>query len=49
MGHEQAHNFTMRSLVGVLVGVPLIFAAAIFLSVVAFFVFLFIYGWPAGV
>ena len=35
--------------VTVLVGVPLIFAAAIFLSVVAFFVFLFIYGWPAGI
>jgi hypothetical protein len=35
--------------VAVLVGVPLIFAAAIFLPVVAFFVFLFIYGWPAGI
>lgn len=35
--------------VGVLIGLPLIFAAVIFLSVVAFFVFLLIYGWPAGI
>ncbi len=35
--------------VTVLIGVPLIFAATIFLSVVAFFVFLFIYGFPAGI
>jgi hypothetical protein len=35
--------------VGVLIGQPLIFAAAIFLSVMALFLFLFIYGGPGGV
>ena len=34
--------------VGILIGVPLLFAAAIFLSVIAFFVFSFIYGAPTG-
>ena len=34
--------------VTILIGVPLLFAAAIFLSVIAFFVFSFIYGAPTG-
>lgn len=33
--------------VGILIGVPLVFAAAIFLSVLALFFFLIVYGGPA--
>lgn len=35
--------------VGILVGVPMIFAAVIFLSVLAFLVMIWTIGWPMGI